>query len=576
MNKDNIIANVVDVLKFLGYKNEELNTDEFEVLFKNVIDIYNIKYNQCDHNIIKTIKNTFQAKYKFIHMVPCEENDNVVLTDDESLIAPTDMNDVIDTYGGEKKIIPKLNNNYLTVEQRDEEYDELIKHLEPTITNAEEKAQTAHYNYLKNLRQPVQKSREWFDMRNNMITASMVADILGEGHFGTREEALLDKLGVLPDKFKENMFVYHGKKYEKIATMIYEHLFNTKVGEFGLIPFQPEPKFMNINYIGASPDGLGTCITLDGKFNPLIGRMLEIKCPLKRQIKTSGLVKGTICPIWYWYQVQVQLASCKNEECDFWQANISEYDEEYWYGDTSEEPDECIFTVEQNQRKFISHKLTKGAIIQLMPKDTSKIPKGDMTHWYSKYIYPSNLLMTDLEYESWIDYIEDNWQELYPQYKEDYYFDKPLFWKLRNCHNVLIKRDRQWFESNLPKFELFWNQVLEGRSDDIKKKKYLDDYMKKKKKGKHVDVMSTPETSESSSIEKKKKRTTKIVAKKETLDDFIDSEPFIKLASNSNIVPVQAQPSTIVKGKCKGKAKKEILVELLSTTSGSKKNKELN
>ena len=454
---ESIVANIIDIVKFLGYKGEPLSVVELEVLQNNIIDIYKIKYSICDPSIETCVKQSFVAKYHFIHSFEVvDEEDNVDVIDDTNIIDTYVMSDVTS-----QKFKPVIMKNTLTVEERDIEYEKLINAIKPTLEERELKL-TVHYDHLRNLPQPVQKSKEWFDMRNNMITASMAADIIGESKYGTREEALLDKLNLLPDKFKENMFVYHGKKYERIAILIYEHIYNTKIGEFGLIPYQNDhTDVVPINYMGASPDGISTCITLDGKPNKLVGRMLEIKCPLKRVILTKGVLDGEIVPHYYWIQAQVQMAVCKCNECDFWQCFIKEYDDDEWYADEEVDGIKTVFTQGENGEQYsILHRLTKGCIIQLMPKDKSKIPVGERPEWYAKYIYPSNILMTDDEYEQWCEHIKNNWMKLYPQYKDGYYYDKILYWKLQSCHNVLIKRDIEWFNSRIPKFKLFWDEVL--------------------------------------------------------------------------------------------------------------------
>ena len=72
-----------------------------------------------------------------------------------------------------------------------------------------------------------------------MITASSCAGAIGEIKYedSKPKSFILEKLG-LGKGFKENDFVYHGKKYEKIAILIYEQIYNSKIGEFGLIPHE--------------------------------------------------------------------------------------------------------------------------------------------------------------------------------------------------------------------------------------------------------------------------------------------------------------------------------------------------
>ena len=76
-----------------------------------------------------------------------------------------------------------------------------------------------HFHKLKNLPQPVQRSKEWFEYRHNRITASDTAAAIDENPYEPVESFLLKKCDPTY-KFLDNMNVYHGKKYELIATKI--------------------------------------------------------------------------------------------------------------------------------------------------------------------------------------------------------------------------------------------------------------------------------------------------------------------------------------------------------------------
>lgn len=232
-----------------------------------------------------------------------------------------------------------------TPEEPKEKLDEAYEKLE------------AHYNYLLNLPQPEQKSQAWFDMRNNMITASSAAQAMGESKYDTLETFIYEK--VFGREFSENKFVHHGKKYEHIATMLYEHIYNVKVGEFGLLR-HPE-----IDFIGASPDGICSSMTLDGKRgSPLLGTMVEIKCPMTRKIETSGNVIDGICPYYYWVQVQLQLQCCNLQRCDFIQLSIKEYDNQEEFINDHHIIDH---TEDQNLKREINLNFGRNAVIQLLP-----------------------------------------------------------------------------------------------------------------------------------------------------------------------------------------------------------------
>ena len=305
-------------------------------------------------------------------------------------------------------------------------------------------------------------------MRNNMITASNCGTVIGECKYTPIQSLLVDKIG-LGEKFKENKFVYHGKKYEKIAIMIYENIYNSKVGEFGLI------QHPTISYLGASPDGISMSLTLDGKFNKLLGRMLEIKCPPARKIVTCGKIKGDICPDYYYIQVLIQLECCNLRECDFWQCHLVEYDseedfindlvEDFVHSD-SEIYKQDITTYIENPaiKKYIDKRIRKGCIIELLLIDKSSIPKGEPYEWYGVYIYPPNILFTVDDYKNWTDNTIKNLNILYPELVKKYVYNRIVYWKLESSHNELIIRQKEWFEKYKENYRIFWNRVMYYRN----------------------------------------------------------------------------------------------------------------
>jgi hypothetical protein len=312
-------------------------------------------------------------------------------------------------------------------------------------------------------------------MRNDMITASSGACVLGENKYEKPDKVLLDKIGH-GEKFGENKFVHHGKKYEKIATMIYEHIYNVKVGEFGLIPHQASDSHPSISFLGASPDGICTNSTLDGKFSNMVGTMLEIKCPLSREIQTKGTEDGEICPHYYWVQVQLQLECCDLECCDFWQCNIREHDS---FEETNDKFANT-YTENQDENIIFSNNYKRGMILQFLPKK-HVLDRYEKLEWYSKYIYPPHLDMTLNDYNKWVEYMINNYQKHYPELVQNYYFDKVLYWKLESSHNFKIRRDKEWFNINLPKFKDFWSKVELYRNNEDEKQKYLNRVLKPKK-----------------------------------------------------------------------------------------------
>lgn len=298
---------------------------------------------------------------------------------------------------------------------------------------------------LLSIKCPEQRSPEWFAMRNDKITASDGGCVLGMNDHEPKYKFIIKK--VFGSDFKGNKFCYHGKKYENIATMIYQYRLNVTIKDFGLIG-HPVHKFL-----GASPDGIVGLYKSDGKhLTKYVGRMLEIKCPLSRVINTSGDIYD-ICPIYYWIQVQLQLECCDLDECDFWQCKIDEYSSrEEFINDT--DPKEPF-------RSITTGGFEKGCVIQLLPKNRMKdIIEGkylEVVHDDAICIYPPHVEMTPHDCDSWIS---ETMMEINedPKYF-DYFLDRILYWKLVKSHCLTIYRDRKWFDENLPKLENMWNYV---------------------------------------------------------------------------------------------------------------------
>lgn len=353
----------------------------------------------------------------------------------------------------------------------------------------DEKRRAAQFDVLRAIELPPQRTDAWYAMRNGMLTASDGGTVLGLSKYDPEYTVYVKKISKQP--FESNLYCYHGKKHEEIATMIYERRMNIKIDEFGLMQ-HPVHKI-----VGASPDGICNGKKLDGFHkSKFVGRMLEIKCPYSRKIKMEGDVKGEICPIHYWVQVQLQLECCDLDECDFWQCKITEYqNRDAFLEDT--DPDEPFLSK--------SHGLEKGCLIQLMPKMSLKefkheqLKEGfgedkvnnmtydDMIYTHAIFLYPPRIEMSPFECDRWIsDRISQfHFDDLY----DKWHIDKVIYWKLELSHNVTIPRDRAWFAEVLPKYRTAWNRILFLRENkeqrellleyiSTRKRKYNDDIMK--------------------------------------------------------------------------------------------------
>lgn len=168
-----------------------------------------------------------------------------------------------------------------------------------------------------------QRSEEWLALRGKMLTASDAATAIGDNPYEKPNDLILKKCGY--NKFTGNEFTAHGNKYEDEARDIYCERYNEVSHEIGL---HPHPKY---NWLGGSPDG----ITESGK-------LIEIKCPLKRQIKPE-------VPIYYMPQLQLLMEILDLEEAVFIQYKPPEL--------TWPQPEEFVLVEVKRDRQWFQDKL---------------------------------------------------------------------------------------------------------------------------------------------------------------------------------------------------------------------------
>ncbi len=148
-----------------------------------------------------------------------------------------------------------------------------------------------------------QRTPEWYEVRRGLLTASDAAAALDVKPYASyrgsaRADLLKKKLANEP---LNNIFVAHGVKYEDEARDAMCAALGERVYEWGLV------RHADLAWLAASPDG----VTHSGK-------LVEIKCPLKREI-VPGHVPGH-----YWPQIQVQMEVCDVDQTLFVQYKPSE------------------------------------------------------------------------------------------------------------------------------------------------------------------------------------------------------------------------------------------------------------
>ena len=287
------------------------------------------------------------------------------------------------------------------------------------LTSIEIEELTRRIAHLQSLPQPEQRTPEWYEFRNGLITASNLWKV-----FGSQSQVnslIYEKCkSVEPNtvEFKTSSItspMHWGVKYEPITVMIYETMYQTKIGEFGCIQ-HPEYSF-----IGASPDG----INID-PISSRYGRMLEIKNIVNREI--TGIPKED-----YWIQTQIQMETCDLDKCDFVETRIQEYStEEEFYADTTAE--------------------YKGIILHFIKRE---LGMDDNPIYRYK---PLNIPNEKGQIQSWTEVEKRSARE------EGLVLFNTLYWNLNEFSCVLIERNRKWFSAAIEKIRDVWSIILSERT----------------------------------------------------------------------------------------------------------------
>lgn len=296
---------------------------------------------------------------------------------------------------------------------------------------------------LMEIPQPEQRSAEWYEFRDSMLTASDWGTILGMNPYSNSNSLLLKKCGKdVP--FPSNAAIDWGVKYEEVAVKIYERRNEVEILEFGCI------RHPTIDYLGASPDG----ISRDGI-------MLEIKCPSKREI--TGVI-----PKYYWCQVQAQLEVCELDRCDFLECNLKEYEggQEEYLNDN--------FNGDYTKN---SYGMEKGVLLTFYNKITKK----------NNFCYGPLCLGSKELIEEWI--VEN--KERFLEENPDCLFMCVDYWYLMEISCIPIYRNQEWFHEALIPLTEFWKSILYWRSEGYEK---LDEKLKLEKEEKRKNKKPKNET----------------------------------------------------------------------------------
>jgi len=387
-------------------------TEETLLLFdsfydEDVFDIIQDIYNQFDeyyeNNIINISSPKFYSDmFKCISEILWNEWENIELCDEE------DFNQIVNFVESQHEEYMLYNNHIIprsltnTSNIMNELNVEEINKLNETI------------EYIKIQPQPAQRTTEWYEFRNSLLSASSLWKALGTQ--SQINSLIYEKCKAYNNEFERISYgtstpMHWGVKYEPVTIMIYEDLYQTTVGEFGCIRHSEYP------FIGASPDGIN--------INPSslkYGHMVEIKNIVNREI--TGIPKEE-----YWIQTQIQMETCKLDNCDFVETRIKEYDnkEDFYNNTTNSE--------------------YRGIVLHFINSDFKE--NDEPIYHYM----PLNIPLINNDIDDWTN------KEVQLMRDKNHVLFNTIYWYLDEISCVLIQRNQYWFSNAIQKIRDVWDII---------------------------------------------------------------------------------------------------------------------
>jgi putative phage-type endonuclease len=266
--------------------------------------------------------------------------------------------------------------------------------------------------------QPDQRTDEWYKFRHNLLTASNAWKAFESQ--ACANQLIYEKckpLKVHEEKEYVNTSspMHWGQKYEPVSRMIYEHLYKTRVADFGCLQHD------KYQFLGASPDG----INVDPS-SQRYGRMLEIKNIVNRDI--TGIPKKE-----YWIQMQLQMETADLNECDFLETQFSE-----------EGDDDNHDNHNNNHNNNNNNDNLTGTMIYF-------IKDGRPHYEYEPIGFNRG------ESEAWFnDAMERNQAHMWM---------KTIRWRLEKMSCVLVLRNKLWFQHAIQVLDDLWKTVVKERNN---------------------------------------------------------------------------------------------------------------
>jgi hypothetical protein len=250
-----------------------------------------------------------------------------------------------------------------------------------------------------------QRSEAWYRETMDLLTASELGTIFKSPR--VRGQLVLAKTVVPESRGSggpvDSVFMTPfdwGIRFEPVVKQLYEARHASRIADVGRL------RHPTLARCAASPDG----IVIDGS---RAGRLVEIKCPVSRAIDER-------VPDDYYAQIQQQLEVCDLDLCDYVEAKFR-----------APYSSAVAASIGPAQHYGVVWRVDKEV--------------DDRTT--SRYIYgPIDELPTDP-----------------PDLDADEMVMERVVWELMAWNEILVARNRSWWEGTLPKIEAFWADVEAAR-----------------------------------------------------------------------------------------------------------------
>ncbi len=263
-------------------------------------------------------------------------------------------------------------------------------------------------------KQIAQRTKEWYEHANTVLTASEFSTILKKGR--TRGQLVLKKAARTLVEFNQQLAVESlnmsafdwGIRFEPVIKRLYEMKHNTNVIEVGRITHVTNPT------LAASPDGI--CETS--------GRLVEFKCPVSRELTDN-------IPNDYYIQMQIQCEVTDIDHCDYVEAQFRSM-----YKDKLQGPEGPAALIE-------------GTIWLI---EAYSEEEGYSRRYYYGEPHYTYLMQT---------------AEIPRDLKENEHIVETIQWELMSYNEIAVKRDTIWFNSTAtPAITEFWKDVAAAKKGE--------------------------------------------------------------------------------------------------------------